>query len=279
MPEHKAGVCRGKEKHTAVSCRWARRWRSLGQRPQRRDVVTRRISATAPLVCALLAPLFFALSATDVRAEEAARHITVTGEGRVEAAPDMATITLGVTHEAKEARAAMQATSEAVAKVLDRLTGMGIASRDLQTRDLSLSPLWSDPDPTGEKRRQITGFVASNTVSVRVRDLADLGGVLDAVIEDGVNDFNGLRFGVQESDPLMDEARKRAVADAMARAALLAGAAGVTLGPIQSIEAQGVGRPMQMAEMAMRASPGGAPIAAGEITVEAQVSMVFAIAE
>ncbi len=241
--------------------------------------MTRRIPATAPLFFALLAPLFFALSATGAEAEEAARHITVTGEGRVEAAPDMATITLGVTHEAKEARAAMQATSEAVAKVLDRLAGMGIAPRDLQTRDLSLSPLWSEPDPSGEKRRQITGFVASNTVLVRVRDLAGLGGVLDAVIEDGVNDFNGLRFGVQEPDPLMEEARKRAVADGMAGAALLAAAAGVTLGPIQSIEAQGVGRPMQMAEMAMRVSSGGAPIAAGEITVEAQVSMVFAIAE
>lgn len=241
--------------------------------------MTRRIQATAPLFFALLAPLFFALSATGVGAEEAARHISVTGEGRVEAAPDMATITLGVTHEAKEASAAMQATSEAVAKVLDRLAAMGIASRDLQTRDLSLSPLWSEPASSGGERRQITGFVASNTVLVRVRDLAGLGGVLDAVIEDGVNDFNGLRFGVQEPDPLMEEARKRAVADAMAGASLLAGAAGVTLGPVQSIEAQGIGRPMQMAEMAMRASPAGMPVAAGEITVEAQVSMVFAIAE
>ncbi|WP_245513755.1 SIMPL domain-containing protein [Antarcticimicrobium luteum] len=232
------------------------------------------------IAAALIATVVCALPAVGGgRAEEPARRLTVTGEGRVEAAPDMATITLGVTHEAKEAGAAMRATSEAVAKVLDRLAGMGIAPRDLQTRDLSLSPLWSDPPAGADRRRRITGFAASNAVSVRVRDLAGLGAILDAVIADGANDFNGLRFDVQEPAPLMDEARRRAVDDAMARAALLAGAAGVTLGPVLSIDDQGGSRPMPMAEMAMRASPGAMPVAAGELSVTANVSMVFAIRE
>ncbi len=114
---------------------------------------------------------------------------------------------------------------------------------------------------------------------VRVRDLAALGGILDTVIADGANDFNGLRFGLQDPAPLMDEARRRAVDDAMARAALLAGAAGVTLGPVLSIDDQGGSRPMPMAEMAMRMSAGAAPVAAGELTLTANVAMVFAIAE
>lgn len=221
--------------------------------------------------------VIWALAAGAVWAEEGARRISVAGEGRVEAAPDMATITLGVTHEAKEAQEAMRATSDGVARVLERLGAMGIAARDLQTRQLSLNPVWSDRASSGGTGRRITGFVASNTVLVRVRDLAALGGILDAVIADGANDFNGLRFGVQDPDPLLDEARRRAVADAMARAALLAEAAGVPLGPVRSIDDHGGGQPMPMAEMAMRASPGGVPVAAGELTLTATVSMVFEI--
>jgi len=233
--------------------------------------MTRRLLAAATLICALVAG--------PVWAETPARQISVTGEGRVEAAPDMATITLGVTHEAPEARAAMRATSEGVAKVLDRLRGMGIEARDLQTRELSLNPVWSDRTASGGEGRRITGFVASNTVLVRVRDLPALGGILDAVIVGGANDFNGLRFGVQDPDPLVDEARRRAVADAMARAKLLADAAGVELGAVVTINDQGGGRPMPMAEMAMRASAAGAPVAAGELSITATVSMVFEIGE
>jgi len=227
----------------------------------------------------LTAILFCSLLSGAAWAETPERRITVAGEGRIEAAPDMATITLGVTHEAKEARDAMRATSEAVAKVLERLAAMGIAPRDLQTRQLSLNPVWSDSSASGSTQRRITGFVASNTVMVRVRDLAALGGILDSVIEDGANDFNGLRFGVQDPAPLLDEARKRAVADAMDRARLLAGAAGVTLGPVLSIDEHGGGSVAPMAEMAMRMSAAGAPVAAGELTITANVAMVFAIAE
>lgn len=211
-------------------------------------------------------------------ADDMPRQITVTGEGRVEAAPDMATISLGVTHENEQAKLAMQATSDAVARILERIAAMGVAPRDMQTRALSLSPVWSERTASDGNRARITGFVASNTVMVRVRDLASLGRILDAVIEDGANDFNGLQFDVQNPEPLMDEARRAAVADAMARAALLAEAAGVTLGPVQSISEQGGMRPMgAMMDMAMRES--GVPIAAGEVSVEAMVSMVFAIAQ
>ena len=227
----------------------------------------------------LIAVLFCSLLSGTAWAEPPERRITVAGEGRIEAMPDMATITLGVTHEAKEARDAMQATSEAVARVLERLAAMGIAPRDLQTRQLSLNPVWSDSATSGSDRRRITGFVASNTVMVRVRDLAALGGILDMVIEDGANDFNGLRFGLQDPAPLMDEARQRAVADAMDRAKLLAAAAGVTLGPVLSIDEHGGGSVAPMAEMAMRMSAASAPVAAGELSITANVAMVFAIAE
>lgn len=204
-------------------------------------------------------------------------RISVTGEGLVAAEPDMATITLGVTNEDREAQKAMAATSEAVRRILDRMAAMGIEPRDMQTRNLSLSPRWSDRSSGG--RAKIIGFEASNMVMVRVRDLSALGGILDAVITDGANNFNGLQFSVQEPEPLMSEARKQAVADAMARAGELAEAAGVTLGPLIEMSEHGVARPRGMAMEMAAARADAVPVAAGEVSLQANVSMVFAIAE
>lgn len=227
----------------------------------------------------MLAVTMLAISmAGAAMAETPLRQISVTGEGHVETVPDMATITLGVTNEATEAGDAMAATSEAVQRVLDRLSSLGIADRDVQTQRFSLNPVWSNSSSSQNDRRKITGFVASNMVMVRVRDMDALGAVLDSVIADGANDFNGLQLSVQEPDPLVKKAKQAAVADAMANAALLADAAGVTLGPVISMTQQGGGRPVQMMEMAA-ARGGSAPIAGGEVTISASVSMVFAIAD
>lgn len=206
--------------------------------------------------------------------EPAQRQITVTGTGQVAAAPDMATITLGVTNEAVEAADAMAATSKAVSAILERLEGKGIAERDMQTQQFSIHPVWSNRRSDSNGTPKITGFQASNTVMVRIRDLDDLGDILDAVIADGANNFNSLQFSVQNTDPLLAKAQQAAVADAMARAKLLTSAANVSLGPVLSISEQGGGlRPMPMA--AMRES--SAPIATGEVTIGASVTMVFQI--
>ena len=204
--------------------------------------------------------------------------ITVTGEGRVEAPPDMVVITLGVTHQADAARDAMAATSDAVGRILTRLDQLGLAARDVQTRRITLNPVWVNERYDNDKPPKIAGFTAANTVAIRVRALDQLGEVLDAVVEDGANTFNGLQFLIADPEPLMDQARKQAVADAMARAALLAEAAGVTLGPLRSIDEYGGGGGPVMLEMAAARS-GGVPIASGEVSLSASVTMVFDIAE
>lgn len=212
--------------------------------------------------------------ASAVSGEPVQRQITVTGTGQITAVPDMATITLGVTNEADEAGDAMAATSEAVATILDRLEAMGIAARDMQTQQFSIHPVWSNRGSSSDGRSKITGFQASNMVLVRVRDLDRLGDILDAVIADGANNFNGLQFSVQNPDPLIDKARQAAVANAIARAELLTSAAGVSLGAVLSIAEHGGGsQPMAMASM----RDSSAPVAAGEVSINASVSMVFAI--
>ncbi|MBS0125176.1 SIMPL domain-containing protein [Thetidibacter halocola] len=212
--------------------------------------------------------------ATPLYADEAGR-ITVTGEGQAFAAPDMATITLGVTERADNARDAMDATSAGVAAILGRLTAMGVEPRDVQTSDLSLGPVWTQHNSSGEA--VITGYEASNRLTVRVRNLDSLGGVLDAVLEDGANRFSGLGFGLQDPAPLEDEARRAAVADALARARLYAEAAGVDLGPILSINESGGVRPMPMDAPMFAARAEAVPVAAGETGLSASVTIVFAL--
>ena len=219
--------------------------------------------------------LLLALAAPPVMAQDTEpRTVTVTGEGSVEAVPDMATITLGVTHEAESAKDAMGQTSQDVDRILGRLGGMGIESRDMQTSGITLNPVWSNYD--GSDRNRITGFSASNTVTVRVRALDSLGGILDAVVEDGANQFNSLQFGVQDPDPLRDEALRRAIADGRDKAQLMSESAEVKLGDIrQMTEQYGGGNGPVMMEMA--AARMSVPVAAGEVSVTATVQMVFQI--
>ena len=211
-----------------------------------------------------------------VAGDDVPRTISVAAEGRVEAVPDMAVISLGVVNEAATAGTAMAATSAAAARVLDRLVGFGIEPRDIQTSQLTLNPVWSNA--ANEGRSKITGFSATNALTVRVRDLDRLGEIMDAVIEDGANDFNGLSFAVAEPAPLIDAARAKAVAEARSIAAQLAAGAGVGLGPVQSISEQGGGmpRPQMMEAFAGRSA---VPVAAGEVSLSVSVSMVFAIEE
>ena len=227
---------------------------------------------------AFLAAMAAATATLPAHAEE--RRISVSGTGTALVAPDMATITLGVTNQDAQASVAMQATSDAVTQILKRLDEMGLEARDVQTRDLSLSPVWSGRSNSSNEPPKITGFTASNRVSVRVRDLDNLGQIMDAVIKEGANDFGSLSFGVQEPKPLEAEARAKAVADATEKAQQLAQASGVTLGPVLSINDHGGGvRPMaQMREMAM-SDAGGVPVAGGEISVSVNIAMEFEIAE
>lgn len=207
------------------------------------------------------------------------RQISVSGQGSVEAAPDMATISIGVTHQSDVAGDAMAQTSDAVIAMLERLEGMGVLPKDVQTQNLSLNPVWSNKPSDQGNIRQITGYVASNSLSVQVRDLSRLGTIMDAVITDGANDFNGLRFSIQDADPLMAQARAAAVKDAMDKAQQLSEAAGVSLGPVLKIDEGGrVSGPMPMMD-AVRMSAEAMPIATGEVSVSATVQMIFAIAE
>lgn len=241
-----------------------------------------RPSPALPRLVLLAAAIALPLAAFGLpaRAETAAApaRITVTGEGRVDAVPDLATISLGVTTEARTAAEALSANNAAMAAVLDRLGAAGVAERDLQTTGLSVNPVWSGYERTGG-RPEITGFQATNVLTVRVRALDRLGGILDAAVKDGANTLNGLSFGLAAPQPALDEARARAVADARRKAEIIAGAAGARLGRIESIT-EGGGHsphPQLRGDSAMMAE--SVPVAQGEVSLTASVTVAWHLAE
>ncbi|MEZ5755120.1 MAG: SIMPL domain-containing protein [Paracoccaceae bacterium] len=233
---------------------------------------------TLSAACVSVALLLPGLAPLPVLAETAPATITVTGEGVVTAAPDIATVSLGVTSQGTTAAEAMAANTAALTTVLERVKAAGVEDRDIQTSTLNLNPNWSNSD--GSSMPVIQGYVATNVLQIRVRDLAKLGGVLDAAITDGANTLNGVSFGLAEPEPAMDEARKAAVAKARARAELLTGAAGVGLGRIVTIsEGGGYAPPMPMYRMEAAMADAPVPVEGGEVGVTANVTITWEIAQ
>ncbi|WP_406644922.1 SIMPL domain-containing protein [Aliisedimentitalea scapharcae] len=237
-------------------------------------MIQKTLMATA-LTGALTAALT-AAAMTPAMAGDSPRVITVSGQGQVEAAPDMATITLGVTHDHQDAGQAMAEVSAAMGEMLQQLQDLGLEPRQIQTSRVTLHPIWSNQRRDTDSPPEITGFAASNAVSVRVLDLERLGPVLDAVVGSGANEFNGLQFGIQDPGPLESQARALAVRDAQVKARELAEASGVALGLVSSITEGFDGRVLPM-QAAMSARKAGTAIAAGEMSVSVSVNMVFDI--
>jgi uncharacterized protein len=203
---------------------------------------------------------------------DTARTITVTGEGIVQAAPDQAVISLGVTTTDETAVAALAANSAALAEVISQLKAAGVEPADLQTSNLSLNPNWSNYESVSGSG--ISGYTATNLLTVRVRELGALGSILDAAVSDGANTMNGITFGLADPTPVLNEARALAVADATARATVLATAAGAELGAIISITEGGAfPGPAPM----FRQASESVPIENGEVGMTASVTVTYEI--
>jgi uncharacterized protein YggE len=220
--------------------------------------------------------LLVSLFATGVFANDAI--ISVTGNGQVSVVPDMATITMGVTTQGETAQGAMADNSAIMSGILETLKQEEIATKDVQTTDINLSPVWNRQQNNGLPP-EISGYQASNNVTVVVRDLEKLGSVLDRISKTGANNFHGIQFDLIDRKPALDQARVNAVNDARAKAELYATAAGVNLGKVMEISESMVSaspRGMRMAE-AMSASM--VPVSQGSMEISAQISIVFALGD
>ncbi len=201
------------------------------------------------------------------------RTLSLTGQAEVKATPDMAVISAGVVSEATTAREALTLSNKSMASVLQAIESSGVAKTDIQTSNFSVQPryVYAKRASNGEQEPpRIVGYTVSNTVTVIVRKLADLGQMLDVVVSSGVNQMNGLNFSIAEPAPLRNQARKLAVAEARERAELYAEAAGVSLGKVLSIsEAGGPHQPQPVARNAAFESAAAAsvPVAEGQQSI------------
>lgn len=200
--------------------------------------------------------------------------LSIAAEGTSEAAPDMATISLGVTTEAATAQAALSANAQRMNALMQTLRRAGVAERDVQTSNVSVSPQYAYVE--GQAPR-VTGYQANNQVSARVRNLSNLGRVIDAAVSAGGNTVHGVSFSHQNPDAQLDAARRDAAAEARRRADLYAAAFGLRVHRVISIS-EGGGytppMPVMMERMAaMDAAP--TPIAPGEIETRANVSVTY----
>jgi len=210
-------------------------------------------------------------------------RILVSGQGAVDIAPDMAILSLTVTREADTARSALDANSSAMRDVIAAMKAEGIETRDLQTSRFSIQPRYSRPapKPSGERTPpQIIGYTVRNSLTVRVRDITAVGAVLDKSVTLGVNEGGNIQFTNADSSDAIEQARIKAVKQAIAKANTLAAAAGVKSGKLLEISEQSINpRPYTMAnaDMAMARSARSVPVAAGENTYKVLVNVSFAI--
>ena len=231
------------------------------------------------LLASLIIPLTLATAlSTPVFA---AGSMQITGHGEVVAAPDTAYVTSGVTSQGTTAKEALDANNADMAALIETLKAAGIDSVDIQTSGFSVSPnyVYSDArDANGyQLPPKIVGYTVTNGVTVHIRDLADLGAVLDQAVTVGANTISGVTFAVEDPAELYNQARKLAFADALAKGELYAEAAGTELGALALISEQtGYNAPqpyMFKAEAAMAVDRAVVPVEVGQLTFSIDVNV------
>lgn len=207
--------------------------------------------------------------------------LTVDGEGRAFKAPDIVVIDIGVTTRADTPAQALADNSTQMQAVIDVVLAAGVEERDVSTAHFTINPVYGEQRPEMMNRPpEIIGYEVTNQASVRIRDIANSGTILDAVVAAGANRINGIRFTIDEPQPVRDEAMVAAIADAQRKAEVMAEAAGVRLVRILSVSSYANVQPVayDRAEFATAMAAPPPPILGGEQAITATATIVYEIA-
>lgn len=200
--------------------------------------------------------------------------LSISASAQASATPDVALISAGVVTQHADSNTALRSNAEQMQRVMSALKAAAIAERDIQTSGISLSPqyLYAENQPP-----QIQGYQASNTLNIKVRNLARLGQVLDALAAQGANQINGPSFAIDQPEPLYQQARLDALRQARTQADTYASALGLKVRRVISLS-EGSHTPAPMPLMAMRSAAKAemdTPIAAGQSSVQVQLDVVY----
>ena len=228
------------------------------------------ITSTA-LVAGLAAPSF-------AQSGESEPTLSLSESATVQIAPEFATVSSGVVSRAETAQDAVRANAAAMSRVFDALRRAGVASEDMQTAQLSVSPVYADRQAPNLIERTIIGYETRNQVSAKVRDTSRVGQVIDAMVSAGANNINGVTFGAEDTGEALDNARREAIAALLAKADLFADAAGFELCGIRRMgENSYQPQPVYESRMMAMSDSMSTPVAAGALTLTATVSADFCI--
>jgi uncharacterized protein len=236
-----------------------------------------RLSQSIGLTFAAIVTLLWTVSSIALAQDTTLKGISVTGQGEISASPDMARVGLGVVTEDKDAAKAASENAKLSQKIIDAISAAGIVRKDIQTAQYAVQALFDYK----QSPPKLTGYQASNSVSVTIRDLHKVGSIIDQSMAAGGNNVQAVSFEVENDSVLRDEALKQAAKMAANKAHVIAEALGVKLGPLKAAS-ENVERPpypMVAARLEATNQVSTTPILPGQITVRATVNLVYDISQ
>lgn len=231
----------------------------------------RTLSRTAVVLAVAAASTVACEAAPTAAPSENNRQVTVVGSGEVQGTPDTLTANVGIEFSAPDVTAAMNQTNERQQAVIDALVKSGVEKKDINTSRVSLQPEF------GADSSKITGYLASNSIDVKIRNIADASDALALIVTTGGNAarINSVNYTIEDDSQLVRDARSRAFDDAKDRAEQYADLSGMTLGKVISIsEADGTVQPLQMPE-GRGAMPAAVPLEPGQQTIGFTVTVIW----
>jgi uncharacterized protein YggE len=205
----------------------------------------------------------------------AGARLDINATGEVTRVPDVAVISAGVVTRSTSATAALQDAADRMERVVTALKRAGVADRDIQTSSVSLNPEYRYPE---NQSPQLTGYTASNQLTIRFRDIRNSGKILDALVAQGANQINGPNLTIDKPEAALDEARTNAIASGRARAELYARSLGLHVARVVAVsESAGYAVPPPAPPMPMmaRAEMASSKIEPGEQKLQVSVAMTF----
>jgi hypothetical protein len=205
----------------------------------------------------------------------AGTRLDIAASGEVTRVPDIAVISAGVVSRAATASGALQDSADRMTRVLAALKRAGVEDRDVQTSNVSLNPEYRYEN---NQPPQLVGYTASNTVTIRFRDIRNSGKILDALVHEGANQINGPSLTIDKPEAALDEARARAIAVGRARAELYARSLGLRVVRVVSVEENGGNYPVPPPVpifAAARMAQAETKIEPGEQKLQVNLAMTF----
>jgi uncharacterized protein len=205
----------------------------------------------------------------------AGARLDISATGEVTRVPDIAIISAGVVSRSATATGALQDAANRMQRVLAALKRAGVEDRDLQTSNISLNPEYRYVE---NQPPQLTGYTASNQLTIRFRDIRKSGKILDALVGQGANQINGPSLTIDKPEAALDEARARAIAAGRARAELYARSLGMRIVRVVSVSESGgyaAPPPMPMYARAEIAQAADTKVVPGEQKLQVTLAMTF----